>query len=67
MEDIVSLVLTLLLTVFVVYLVLWFCILLPASMAKRRGRSQVIRVLVSVLITPFLAIFLLWAFGDAKA
>jgi len=43
---------------------IWFWIVLPAKMAIRRNRSAVIWVLISLLFTPFLAIFLLLALGQ---
>jgi len=66
MEDPFLTVITILWAAFVLYVVLWLYILLPAGMAKNRGRSQTVWVLLSVLVTPFLAILLLWAFGDAE-
>ncbi|MEQ5826099.1 hypothetical protein J3456_01870 [Sulfitobacter sp. NFXS29] len=63
MEELLSIVIVLVAVVFV----LWIYILLPSDMAKTRGRSQVFWVLVSLLLTPLLAIVLLWLFGDAEA
>lgn len=45
--------------------VFWFVILLPAGMADRRGRSQLVWVLISIFGSPILAILLLWALGNA--
>jgi hypothetical protein len=42
------------------YFTLWLFILLPARMAKMRGRSAFGWVLVSILFPPFLASLLLW-------
>lgn len=43
-----------------------FCIFLPASMARTRGRSAVLWVLVSLFLSPLLAILLLLVLGDAQ-
>lgn len=48
----------------VVFLVVWFYILLPAGMAGRRNRSQLIWVLISLVGSPILACLLLLALGD---
>ena len=45
-------------------IVLWLFILLPAGMAERRSRSQLIWVLISLFGSPILACLLLWALGD---
>lgn len=47
------------------YIALWLFILLPARMASARGRSAVFWVLVSLVFSPFLAIFFLWVLGGA--
>ena len=47
-----------------VCLVGWFYILLPAGMAERRNRSQLIWVLISLVGSPILACLLLLALGD---
>ena len=47
-----------------VFLVVWFYILLPAGMAERRNRSQLIWVLISLVASPILACLLLLALGD---
>ena len=47
------------------FFVLWLYILLPAGMAERRNRSQLIWVLISFFGSPFLACLLLLALGDA--
>ncbi|WP_135451198.1 hypothetical protein [Tabrizicola caldifontis] len=44
---------------------LWLFILLPARMAEARGRSAVVWVLLSLIFSPFFAIFFLWLLGDA--
>lgn len=48
----------------VLYFTLWLLILLPAEMAKARGRSAFNWVMVSLFFWPFFAIFLLWWLGD---
>lgn len=45
------------------WFMVWFVIFLPAGMAKKRNRSAVIWVLVSILLSPFVAIVLLLLFG----
>ncbi len=49
-----------------VFLVVWFFILLPAGMAERRNRSQLIWVLISLVGSPILACLLLLALGDDR-
>jgi uncharacterized membrane protein YGL010W len=49
-----------------IVVVVWFFIFLPYGMAERRGRSGILWVLVSLVISPFLSIVLLLALGDAK-
>jgi hypothetical protein len=49
-----------------VIVAIWFFIILPAGMAERRGRSGFGWVLVSLIFSPFLAIFLLAVLGDAQ-
>jgi hypothetical protein len=44
--------------------VLWLFILLPAGMAKNRGRSAFGWVLLSLLFSPILACLLLWLLGN---
>lgn len=45
------------------YFTIWLLILLPAEMAEARGRSAFNWVLISLLFSPFCAIFLLWWLG----
>jgi len=61
MEGFLSLVLFLIAIAFVV----WLYILLPAGMAERRNRSQIIWVLISLVGSPILACLLLLALGNA--
>lgn len=51
---------------FALFIVLWLYILLPAGMAERRGRSQLIWVFISLFGSPILACLLLLALGDAE-
>jgi hypothetical protein len=62
MEGIFSVVFGLL----ALFIVLWLYILLPAGMAERRSRSQLIWVLISLFGSPILACLLLLALGDAE-
>jgi hypothetical protein len=62
MEGILSVVFGLL----ALFIVLWLYILLPAGMAERRSRSQLIWVLISLFGSPILACLLLLALGDAE-
>ncbi len=48
------------------YFAVWLFILLPADMARDRGRDPFIWVLISIVGSPFLAILLLAALGDAN-
>lgn len=48
------------------FFVLWLYIFLPAGMAERRNRSQLIWVLISFVGSPILACLLLLALGDAE-
>ena len=48
------------------FIMLWLYILLPAGMAERRSRSQLIWVLISLFDSPILACLLLLALGDAE-
>ena len=45
------------------YVVLWFFILLPADMARNRRRSVPGWIVVRLLVSPVLAILLLWCLG----
>lgn len=49
------------------FVVVWLYILLPAGMAERRGRSQLIWVLISLVGSPILACLLLLALGDDRS
>lgn len=45
-------------------LIVWFCILLPADMARERNRDPLIWVLISLVGSPLLTILLLIALGE---
>lgn len=48
-------------------LAIWFVIILPARMARARGRRALVWVAISVIGTPLLAILLLVALGPVTA
>jgi len=56
----------LILYVVTIFFGLWLYILLPADMAERRNRSQLIWVLISIFGSPILACLLLLVLGDAE-
>lgn len=58
--SILVLLLSLLFFVFAV----WFFILLPADMARNRGRKQLGSVLISLFVLPFASIMLLLLIGS---
>jgi len=45
---------------------IWLCIFVPMNMAKNRGRSALLWVLVSILISPLVSIIVLYAMGPAE-
>lgn len=47
----------------VLWFIVWFAIFLPAGMARKRNRSALVWVLVSILLSPFVAIVLLLMLG----
>ena len=49
------------------WFVLWIYILLPARMARERGRSEVGWVILGLISSPFLAILLLLLLGRSAA
>lgn len=51
---------------FLLYLVIWLFILLPIEMARARNRSAVVWVLVSLLLSPLVAIIGLALLGVAS-
>jgi hypothetical protein len=53
------------LSVLAALVVLWLFILVPAGMARARGRGALVWVLISLTFSPLLAILLLVALGDA--
>lgn len=50
---------------FSLWLMLWLFVWLPADMAKERNRSATNWVLISLFMSPVLAVFLLMALGPA--
>ncbi len=50
----------------ILWLWLWLCFFLPASMAKKRGRSQIGWILLFWIISPFWGIIALLILGDSK-
>ncbi|NPD16260.1 hypothetical protein HOY34_13755 [Xinfangfangia sp. D13-10-4-6] len=51
--------------IFATWFSIWLMILVPADMARNRGRSALAWVLISLFFSPFLAILLLLIMGDA--
>jgi hypothetical protein len=66
MGNIVALLVGIVAGVFVLYLLIWLFILLPIEMAQARNRSAVVWVLVSLLLSPFVAIIALALLGSAS-
>lgn len=54
---------TLLFALTALYLIFWIAVSVPAGMARARGRSAVVWVLISLILSPLVAIFLLWLLG----
>lgn len=52
--------------IFLLYLLIWLYILLPIEMAQARNRSAVVWVLVSLLLSPLVAIIGLALLGSAS-
>lgn len=67
MDDSTGSLFGLLAVLFGLWLVLWFMIFLPAGMARKRNRSAVIWVLISLFGSPILAVLLLLALGNSPA
>lgn len=65
MDSLVSLIVALLVLYLAFHLTVWLFILLPARMAKARGRSALVWVLVSIIFSPVLAVILLWLIGGS--
>ena len=57
--------LSLLMFVFILWFVIWICILLPANMARTRGRSSVGWVIFGLVTNPLFACLVLWMIGDS--
>ena len=58
-------ILSILLMVLAVAFFVWLVIIVPINMARNRDRSPVIWVLVSIFLSPLVAIGLLLVLGDA--
>ena len=54
-----------LVSVAVVAFVIWLSIVVPMKMANNRGRSALLWVVISLLVSPLVAIIALFAMGDA--
>ena len=46
--------------------VVWISIILPYQMARKRNRSAIVWVLVSLLVSPLVSIIVLAIMGDAE-
>lgn len=44
----------------------WFCFLLPMSMARARGRSALGWLFISLVFSPLFAIVMLMVLGEAR-
>lgn len=64
--EIISSVFALLIAVGFIWIIFWFYISLPSEMAQSRNRSALAWVLVSIFMSPILAIFLLWLLGPIE-
>lgn len=49
---------------FALFIVFWFVVLLPAGMARRRNRSALVWVAISIVGSPILAMLLLIAMSN---
>lgn len=67
METLIALVFGVAIFCLIMWFIVWLVFLLPAEMARERRRDPIAWVLVSLLGSPFLAIFLLWLLDEAKA
>jgi len=65
MGEVIGAILGLMMMGLMMWFIVWLFILLPSNMASSRGRSAFSWVLVSIIFSPFLAIFLLWLLGEA--
>ena len=63
MEELVPIIVML----FVLFVVIWLYIILPAQMAETRNRSTVIWMLISLVGSPLLAILLLLVLGNVPS
>ena len=58
--------LSLIIVVAAIAFVVWLCVLVPMKMANNRGRSAILWVLVSLFVSPLVAIIVLYAIGEAE-
>jgi hypothetical protein len=49
-----------------IILVFWSCYILPAGMARTRGRSVILWIFLSLLFSPLISVPLLLAMGNAQ-
>ncbi len=57
---------TIIVIIIAVVFILWLYIFLPAKMARKRGRSAIVWILLFGILSPFWGIILLLAIGDSK-
>lgn len=66
MVELVSMLVAIVAVGVLLYGIVWLVFLLPADMARERGRDPFVWVLISIVGNPLLAILLLAALGDSK-
>ncbi len=57
---------SLLIGVAVIAFLVWLCVIVPMNMARTRGRSAILWVLVSLLVSPLVSIIVLAAMGPVE-
>ncbi len=67
MIELISMLVVIAAGLVLLYGIVWLVFLLPADMARERGRDPFVWVLISIVGNPLLAILLLAALGDAKS
>lgn len=65
MTDLITVVFSLAILGFAARVFYWLYIELPGDMARERHRDPAAWIIIAFIGSPFLAIFLLWFFGDA--
>ncbi len=65
MANLLLLCLTVIFAGVAVFLIIWLYFILPARMARQRGRHPLGWVLLSLIVSPLLAVLLLAILGDA--